>query len=205
VFNRVPWLWTLHCPHLLQSAVFFHNDTRTSSAWIREALSTMRPRATAARLSAPGCVETAPPLLQRDRQTDGQTDGRPYRSIDPAPHTALAVPSRRPTPHFSVEAQGWTSHPPPLARQPISCYYYACDLSYFDVVLCQIPQCSLASLAPVPKVTPSKKILDPPMRLCYFLGGRGVCGAHDRCTPLDLPRGWLQPWYVYIVFLPSSP
>ena len=28
-----------------------------------------------------------------------------------------------------------TSHPP-LARQPISCYYYACDLSYFDVVLC---------------------------------------------------------------------
>ena len=26
--------------------------------------------------------------------------------------------------------------PPPLARQPISCYYYACDLSYFDVVLC---------------------------------------------------------------------
>ena len=25
-----------------------------------------------------------------------------------------------------------TSHP--LARQPISCYYYACDLSYFDVV-----------------------------------------------------------------------
>ena len=28
-----------------------------------------------------------------------------------------------------------TSHPP-LARQPISRYYYACDLSYFDVVLC---------------------------------------------------------------------
>ena len=27
-----------------------------------------------------------------------------------------------------------TSHPPPLARQPISCYYYACDLSYFAVV-----------------------------------------------------------------------
>ena len=27
-----------------------------------------------------------------------------------------------------------TSHP--LARQPISCYYYACDWSYFDVVLC---------------------------------------------------------------------
>ena len=24
----------------------------------------------------------------------------------------------------------------PLARQPISCYFYACDLSYFDVVLC---------------------------------------------------------------------
>jgi len=60
----------------------------------------------------------------------------------------------------------------PLARQPISCYYYVCDLSYFDVVLCpsssQIlaisfsryprpPKCSLASLARVPKVTPSKK------------------------------------------------
>ena len=28
-----------------------------------------------------------------------------------------------------------TSHPP-LARQPVSCYYYVCDLSYFDVVLC---------------------------------------------------------------------
>jgi len=28
-----------------------------------------------------------------------------------------------------------TSHLP-LTRQPISCYYYACDLSYFDVVLC---------------------------------------------------------------------
>jgi len=27
-----------------------------------------------------------------------------------------------------------TSHPP--ARQPISCYYYACDFNYFDVVLC---------------------------------------------------------------------
>ena len=27
-----------------------------------------------------------------------------------------------------------TNHP--LARQPISYYYYACDLSYFDVVLC---------------------------------------------------------------------
>ena len=24
----------------------------------------------------------------------------------------------------------------PLARQPMSCYYYVCDLSYFDVVLC---------------------------------------------------------------------
>ena len=65
----------------------------------------------------------------------------------------------------------------PLARQPISCYYYACDLSYFDVVLCpsssqilatnaQIsfsrkprpPQCSLASIARVPKVTPSKNL-----------------------------------------------
>ena len=46
----------------------------------------------------------------------------------------------------------------PLARQPISCFYYACALSYFDVVLCpsssQIPLCSLAR---VPKVTPSKK------------------------------------------------
>jgi len=27
-----------------------------------------------------------------------------------------------------------TSHPPGAAA--ISCYYYACDLSYFDVVLC---------------------------------------------------------------------
>jgi len=64
----------------------------------------------------------------------------------------------------------------PLARQPISCYYYACDLSYFDVVLCpsssqilatnaQIsfsrkprpPQCSL------PK-SPPLKILGPTMR-----------------------------------------
>ena len=34
-------------------------------------------------------------------------------------------------------SRGVTSHPPPpLARQPISCYYYAYDLSYFDVVLC---------------------------------------------------------------------
>ena len=71
-----------------------------------------------------------------------------------------------------------TSHPPPM-RQPISCYYYVCDLSYFDVVFCpstsQIlaisfsrkprpPQCSVASLARVPKVTPPPlKILDPPM------------------------------------------
>ena len=35
----------------------------------------------------------------------------------------------------------------PLARQPISWYYYACDLSYFDVVLCRssshIPATSL--------------------------------------------------------------
>jgi len=23
-----------------------------------------------------------------------------------------------------------TSHPPPMARQPISCYYYACDLTH---------------------------------------------------------------------------
>jgi len=29
-----------------------------------------------------------------------------------------------------------TIQPPPLTRQPITCYYYACDLSYFDVVLC---------------------------------------------------------------------
>ena len=70
-----------------------------------------------------------------------------------------------------------------VTRQPISCYYYACDLSYFDVVLwpsssqimatnAQIsfcckpipPQCSLAFLARVPRVTSSKKILDPPMQ-----------------------------------------
>ena len=68
----------------------------------------------------------------------------------------------------------------PLARQLISCYvsFHACDLSYFDIVLCPSwaprakswrqtfkfhsprkpipPQCSLASLVRVPKVTPSK-------------------------------------------------
>ena len=64
---------------------------------------------------------------------------------------------------------GWLVTPSPPARQPISYYYYVCDLSYFDVVLwpssSQIlaisfsrkhrpPQCSLASLARVPKVTP---------------------------------------------------
>jgi len=78
---------------------------------------------------------------------------------------------------------GWLVTPP-LARQPISCYYYACDLSYFDVVLCpsssqimatplhqisfsrnpRTSQCSLASLAPVSTVTPSKNPIDPPMR-----------------------------------------
>jgi len=70
------------------------------------------------------------------------------------------------------------------ARQPISCYYYACDLCYFDVVLChssrqilatnaQIsfsrkprpPQCSLASLGRVLKVTPSKNPINPPMAM----------------------------------------
>jgi len=62
-----------------------------------------------------------------------------------------------------------TSHPysPPLALQPISCYYYVCDLSYFDVISFshkpRPPQCSLASLARVPKVTLPLKILDPPL------------------------------------------
>jgi len=73
-----------------------------------------------------------------------------------------------------------TSHP--LAWQPISCYYYACELSYFDVVLCpsssQIPQCSLASLARVAKVTPSKnprsanKLPSPRIGLSMSTSGR---------------------------------
>jgi len=65
-----------------------------------------------------------------------------------------------------------TSHPP-LTRQPVSCYYYACDLSYFDVVLCpsssQIPQCLLSSLARVPKVTPPLKNPRSANVLCYYL------------------------------------
>jgi len=59
-----------------------------------------------------------------------------------------------------------TSHP--LERQPISCYYYACDLSCFDVVLCPSASQILPTplhqevtfscyTARVPKVTPSKK------------------------------------------------
>ena len=63
----------------------------------------------------------------------------------------------------------------PLAWQPISCYYYACDLSYFDVVLCpsstqilatsaqisfsrkpRLPRCSLASLVWLPTSPPLK-------------------------------------------------
>jgi len=66
-----------------------------------------------------------------------------------------------------------TSHLPPLERQTISCYYYACDLSCFDVVLCpsasQILPTPLhhCTTARVPKVTPSKKILDPPMPLPF--------------------------------------
>ena len=31
-----------------------------------------------------------------------------------------------------------TSHPPPPARQPVSCYYYARDLSYFDITNAQL-------------------------------------------------------------------
>ena len=48
----------------------------------------------------------------------------------------------------------------PLARQPISCYYYACDLSYFDSPVSPDPvnARSIASLARVPKVTPSKNL-----------------------------------------------
>jgi len=39
----------------------------------------------------------------------------------------------------------WT----PLARQPISCYYYACDLSCFDVVLCPFSSRILATNAQI--------------------------------------------------------
>jgi len=70
---------------------------------------------------------------------------------------------------------GWLVTPPlvtPLARQPISCYYYACDLSYFNVVLCPssspdpLNVHSLRSLG-FPKSTPSKNprsanVLCPP-------------------------------------------
>ena len=70
-----------------------------------------------------------------------------------------------------------TSHPP-LERQPISCYYYACDLGCFDVVLCPSASQILPTplhqevtfscyTARVPKVTPSKKILDPTMPLPF--------------------------------------
>ena len=38
---------------------------------------------------------------------------------------------------------------PPLARQPISYYYYACDLSYFDVVLCLFSSRILATNAQI--------------------------------------------------------
>jgi len=88
------------------------------------------------------------------------------------PHTVAAVD--RWGRQTDRQTRGGSSHP--LARQPISCYYYACDLSYFDFVLCpsssqilatnfQIsfsrksrpPQCSLASLAEVSKVTPPLK------------------------------------------------
>jgi len=92
----------------------------------------------------------------------------------------------------------------PLARQPISCYYYVCDLSYFDVVLCpssslilaisfsrkpRPPQCSLAR---VPKVcTPSKKIRDPPMvitRLVKIILHYTVCTNHHPCMPVPWPH-----------------
>ena len=79
-----------------------------------------------------------------------------------------------------------TSHN--LARQPISCYYYACDLSYFDVVLCSFSSQILATNDQIsfsrkprplnahslrslgfPKSPALKKILDPPM--CSFHWG----------------------------------
>ena len=56
--------------------------------------------------------------------------------------------------------------------RPISCYYYACDLSYFDVVLTHL-NAQISSTDPInarwlrslgfPKSPPIKKILDPPM------------------------------------------
>ena len=57
-----------------------------------------------------------------------------------------------------------TSHPPPLARQPISCYYCACDLSYFDVVLCL----SSSQISPDPLSARSLRLLgfpkSPPLK-----------------------------------------
>ena len=64
-----------------------------------------------------------------------------------------------------------TSHPP--ARQPISCYYYACDLSYFDVVFCPssspdpLNARSLHSLGFPKSPPPSKK---SQIRQCYKSG-----------------------------------
>ena len=46
-----------------------------------------------------------------------------------------------------------TSHPPPMARKPISCYYAQISFSRKP----RPPQCLLAWLARVPKVTPYKK------------------------------------------------
>ena len=73
---------------------------------------------------------------------------------------------------------------------------------YFDVILCpsssQIPQYSPASLAQVPKVTPSKKILDPPMscavnkpyRHCVFRCPGDPGSLCLRCVPGEKgPRG----------------
>jgi len=61
-----------------------------------------------------------------------------------------------------------TSHPP-LARQPISCYYYACDVSYFDVNSQTLKL--HAPVSPDPLNARSLrslgflyKILDPPMQ-----------------------------------------
>ena len=105
-----------------------------------------------------------------------------------------------------------TSHPRPLVRQPISCYYYVRDLSYFDVVFCpsssQIlaisfsrkpkpPKCSLASLTQVPKVNSKSSSKNPRSangsspsvntsnlpHTCSYLEHRQIYGGHAPPLP----------------------
>jgi len=98
---------------------------------------------------------------------------------------------------------GWQVTPPP-ARQPVSCYYYVCDLSYFDVVLCpssneimaisfsrkpRPPQCSIASLGRVPKVTPSK---NPRSANAQLDRGRFVYDTHRTMKATRSRHGWVH-------------